>query len=79
MALEQTAKGYMFNKRCRRHYFNWLLDLAHICIDHNEDVKKFDDDMMHDYYSNGLTPYEAFQELLSELPVTKGGQNEIPN
>lgn len=50
-------------------YFNWLYQLACICIDNNEDVRRFDDDIMHDYYSNGLTPYEAFKQLLSELPI----------
>lgn len=52
-------------------YFNWLLKVTYICIDHNEDVKRFDNDLLHDYYSNGLTPYEAFKQLLSELPKLK--------
>lgn len=49
-----------------RKYNYWRGMVKHLLDD---DIDKYDEEIIRDYFANGLTPKQTAKELLSELPV----------
>lgn len=50
-------------------YFRWKYNLNCYCLIKKLDLKKFSNDILREYFADGKTIYEAYKELLSDLPL----------
>ena len=50
-------------------YCNWIYDLTKICFNKGMDLKKYNKEIIADYFAEGLTPEETYKQLLSELEL----------
>lgn len=63
------SNSFFLNELVNKKYDAWFNELISIMINYNLDLEKYDQEIIRNYFADGLTPEETLKELLSEVEL----------
>ena len=55
-------------------FYKWKSNLRRICTIHELNVDNYNPEIIEDFFADGLTPKEAYKQLLSELELPQNDE-----
>ena len=63
------SNAFFLDSLVNKKYESWFYELISVMIHNNLDPERYDQELIRNYFADGLTPEETLKELLSEVEL----------